>query len=370
ELSWVAWYQVEITQDGEAPQSRWVNAGACSAGECTWMVNFTMTDDTYTWRVRGYTAAVATGYWSSSAALTVQAAPQLTSPGNGAALADPKPDLAWDALSWAQYYLLEVYDSGMGLTSRWLDAAAVCSAGACSYETAFSLQPDSYTWRVLGYTAGMPTSPWSATWSLEIGLPTLTSPTNGATVDMGRPTFIWEELSWADWYELVIEPQGGGTPILSAWLEGSTVCSSGTCSWPVYITLSDGAYQWKVRGYTAAYAVGPYAPPNAMTVQRSPQLLTPVDGATVTENHHPPFSWEALSWVTHYNILVTPQGGGAPIERWVDAAVVCTGGVCDAEVTVPLANGDYTWQVRGYNASINPTTSPWSQVWDLTVDVP
>ncbi|MBN2500149.1 MAG: hypothetical protein JXB38_05230, partial [Anaerolineales bacterium] len=207
------------------------------------------------------------------------------------------------------------------------------------------------------------------TWSLEIGLPTLTSPTNGATVDMGRPTFSWEELSWADWYELVIEPQGGGTPILSAWLDGGTLCSGGTCSWPVYVTLSDGDYQWKVRGYTAAYAVGPYATPNTITVQQSPQLLTPTDGATVTESQ-PTLSWEAMSWVTHYNVLITPTGGGAAIDRWVEAATICTGGVCTWQVNVSLADDDYTWQVRGYNAATSPTTSPWSEIRDLTVDVP
>ncbi|MBN2499333.1 MAG: hypothetical protein JXB38_01120 [Anaerolineales bacterium] len=367
--SWIDWYQVEITPDGEAPQSRWVNASVCSTGDCTWTVNFTMADGDYDWRVRGYTAVVATSYWSTSAAMTVQAAPQLNSPANGGTVDDPKPDLSWDALSWAEWYLLEVYDSGLGLTSRWLDAATVCSTGVCNFSTAFTLAADDYTWRVMGYTAGMPVSPWSATWSMEVVTPTLISPTDGATVDTGRPSFSWDELSWADWYELVIEPQGGGTPILSAWLDDVPLCSGGTCSWPVYITLSDGAYQWKVRGYTAAYAVGPYATPNAMTVQQSPQLLTPADGATVTVNR-PTLSWEAMSWVTHYEVQIIPQGGGTNVDRWVDATAICAGGVCTWQVDMNLANDAYTWQLRGYNGSASPTTSPWSEVWDLTVDIP
>jgi hypothetical protein len=240
----------------------------------------------------------------------------------------------------------------------------------CSYEAAFTLQPDSYTWHILGYTAGMPTSPWSSSWDLVVmSDPGLISPTDGETVDMGRPTFSWNELSWANWYELVIEPLGGGTPILSAWLEGSALCSGGTCSWEVYVTLSDGDYQWKVRGYTAAYAVGPYALPKAMTVQLEPQLLTPANGATVTESQ-PTLSWEAMAWVTNYEVLITPQGGGTSVDRWVDQATICTGGVCTWQVDVNLADDDYTWQVRGYNASASPTTSPWSAVWDLTVDVP
>ncbi|MBN2501157.1 MAG: hypothetical protein JXB38_10295, partial [Anaerolineales bacterium] len=139
ELSWVDWYQLEITPDGEAPQSRWVNASACSDGECSWTANLTMGDGDYDWRVRGYTAAVATSYWSTSAVMTVQAAPQLSYPANGGTVDDPKPDLTWGALSWAESYLVEVYDSGMGLTSRWVAAADVCSGGSCSYTTAFTL---------------------------------------------------------------------------------------------------------------------------------------------------------------------------------------------------------------------------------------
>jgi hypothetical protein len=39
-------------------------------------------------------------------------------------------------------------------------------------------------------------------------------------------------------------------------------------------------------------------------------------------------------------------------------------------VDVDLANDDYTWQVRGFNGSTSPTTSPWSTANDLTVAVP
>ncbi|MBN2500379.1 MAG: C39 family peptidase [Anaerolineales bacterium] len=369
ELSWVEWYQVEITPDGGSAASRWVNASACSAGECTWAANYTMADNAYDWRVRGYTAAMATGYWSEIASMEVQSAPQLNLPNDGATIDTPKADLNWTALSWAENYLVEMYDSSLGLNSRWLAAEDVCSGEVCSYETAFTLAADDYTWRVLGYTPGMPTSPWSEVWDLTVAsAPELDSPADGETVDMGRPTFSWGELSWANWYELVIEPLGGGTPILSAWLDGSALCDD-MCSWPVYVTLSDGDYQWKVRGYTAAYAVGPYAEPNAMTVQRAPQLLDPTDGETVTENQ-PTLSWNAMSWVTHYQVQLIPQGGGTSVDRWIDAATYCSAEVCEWEVDASLLNDDYTWQVRGFNSSTNPTTSPWSTAWNLTVDVP
>jgi hypothetical protein len=157
--------------------------------------------------------------------------------------------------------------------------------------------------------------------------------------------------------------------VLSAWLDGGTQCSGGTCNWTSYATLGDDDYQWKVRGYTPAYAVGAYAEPNAMTVQTGPQLVSPADGATVT-THQPTLSWDALSWVTHYEVLITPGGGGAAIDRWVADGDVCSGGVCEWQVNTTLANGDYTWQVRGYNASTTPTTGSWSEVWDLTVAVP
>jgi hypothetical protein len=39
-------------------------------------------------------------------------------------------------------------------------------------------------------------------------------------------------------------------------------------------------------------------------------------------------------------------------------------------VDTNLANDDYVWQVRGFNGSADPTTSPWSSGWDLTVTVP
>ena len=188
-------------------------------------------------------------------------------------------------------------------------------------------------------------------------------------VDFGRPTFSWEELSWADWYELVVEPAGGGAAVVTVWLEGSTACDLSTCSWPASITLASGEYQWKVRGYTPAYAVGVYATPNALTMQTAPQLNSPGDGATVTVSQ-PTLSWAALSWVTHYNVQIIPVGGGTTIDRWVDHSVVCSGGVCTWQVNATLADGDYTWQVRGFNSGTLPTTSPWSNAWDLTVDVP
>ncbi|MBN2501396.1 MAG: hypothetical protein JXB38_11505, partial [Anaerolineales bacterium] len=102
---------------------------------------------------------------------------------------------------------------------------------------------------------------------------------------------------------------------------------------------------------------------------QSPQLLAPADEATVTVNR-PTFSWNAMSWATHYEVQIIPQGSGTNVDRWVDATAICSEGVCTWQVDVNLADDAYIWQVRGYNASANPTTSPWSAAWDLTVDVP
>ena len=104
-------------------------------------------------------------------------------------------------------------------------------------------------------------------------------------------------------------------------------------------------------------------------MQTIPQLLSPVDGTTVTVIQ-PTMSWEALSWVAHYQVQIIPQGGGTSVDRWVDQSIICTSGTCTWQVDVSLLDDDYTWQVWGYNAMASPTTSPWSAVWDLTVDVP
>jgi len=78
--------------------------------------------------------------------------------------------------------------------------------------------------------------------------PTLVSP-SGEITDT-TPTYTWNAVSGATWYQLVVT-DSTGTKIQQWYTVASAGCPSGTgaCSVTPATALAAGAYQWKVQTY-------------------------------------------------------------------------------------------------------------------------
>ncbi|MBN2503460.1 MAG: Ig-like domain repeat protein, partial [Anaerolineales bacterium] len=280
----------------------------------------------YYYRVRAYRDSDGSySAYSNIADTTTQTclpeAPTLISPADSASIDQMHPVLTWSALGWTpENYevVIEPLGGGTPLVDQWVSAATVCTSD-CTWMTNTTLSDGDYQWQVRGYTAGVGASEFSATWTFELNSKVeLVAPSSGATVDFLKPTFTWNKPSWSPaQYNLIVEPFGGGTALINAWLTGGTVCGASECTWTPSSYLADGDYQWRVLAYTSGYGASSWADAHALSVAATPTPILPADGGT-SDLSRPDLTWKELSWVAWYQVEIT-QDGEAPQSRWVNA---------------------------------------------------
>jgi hypothetical protein len=75
-----------------------------------------------------------------------------------------------------------------------------------------------------------------------------------------------------------------------------------------------------------------------------PTLIAPTGTITTST---PSYQWTPISGGTSYQVQVF-LGTTTVVDATVPASSVCSGNTCSYQPSTTLANGDYTWKVRGY----------------------
>jgi hypothetical protein len=187
---------------------------------------------------------------------------------------------------------------------------------------------------------------------------TLVSPSG--TITDTTPTYTWNAVSDATWYQLYVNDSTGNK--IQKWYKASEVgCASGTGTCSVTPTTEvKGSCQWWVQTYNAA-GYGPWSAPLSFTV--SPPVaatLVPLSGSIPDTT--PTYTWNAVPGATWYQLYVNDSIGNR-IQQWYPAADLgCPDGtgICSVTPTLDVA-GSCQWWVQTYNsAGLGPWSAPGS----------
>ena len=292
------------------------------------------------------------------------------------AITTNQPTYSWNAVSTASWYQLWVNDSTGNKIATWHTAAQTnCASGTgtCSITPAVILATGNATWWVRGWnSAGY--GPWSDPRAFSVltgggvpGKPTTITPSGAITTN--QPTYSWNAVSTASWYQLWVNDSTGNK--IATWhTAAQTNCASGTgtCSITPAVILATGNATWWVRGWNSA-GYGPWSDPRAFSVLTGggvpgkPTTITP-SGAITT--NQPTYSWNAVSTASWYQLWVNDSTGNK-IATWHTAAQTnCASGTgtCSITPAVILATGNATWWVRGWNSA---GYGPWSDLRAFSV---
>lgn len=360
-----------------APLLEWSNASGanaydvqvCSDSDCTnvvrsatvsssdWTVSPALSDSTtYWWRVRAASSACGSGSWTSAWSFTtacaVPPAPTLASPSNGATGQSTAPLLDWsDTGGGTTSYDVQVCtDSGCMIVAR--------SANVASSQWTVTPALDNsttYWWRARAKNS-CGSGNWATTWSFTTvcvtpSLPTLLSPSNGATGQTATPVLNWSDASGATSYDVELCSDSSCLSVVRS-------ANVGSSQWTVTPAL-DGSttYYWHARAnnvcassaWTSAWSFT-----TACTLPAAPALLTPSNGAT-GQSISPVLDWSDANGATSYDVQVCSDAGCLTAVR--------SANVASSQWTVsPALSGSttYWWRTRAANGCGN---SSWTSAW-------
>jgi hypothetical protein len=228
--------------------------------------------------------------WKNPPACNAVAVPQLSSPADGATNISSAPSLVWTAAANATSYFLEVAtDSTFNSvvrsqtlnTTSW-DVSPALSAGT------------TYTWHVSAsnncFTSSFSSSRTFTTQSScsVPGVPSLSTPTNGAGSVSLSPILDWAAAANATSYEVQISTDSAFNAIVRNAIVTAT-------QWTTSPSLTAGKYYWRVKGRNSCGA-GSYSAVFNFTTAcgKSTQLLL-----------NPGFESGRVSWVSSPTNIIT-----------------------------------------------------------------
>jgi len=302
-----------------------------------------LSDDNYWWRVRCYLSGSA-GQWSSTWTLLIDTlapqAPSLTWPAEGENINDNTPNLQWGTVEENATPVLYY--------------AAVSDNPDFPYENENSgwttddnfqlpkLAEGVWYWRVRAYdNAGNEGENSQGWFRIDLGMPTLLSPADGAQVNDSRPTFEWENVVAGDNFEVWVDNESSFSELV-AILDNTTENSYQVQSEDA---LPDGTYYWRVRSYRGGEP-SVFSPVRSVVVDTSmlvPNLISPPSGENL-DNSTPLLKWTEtpdLSPPVRYYAAVSDNSefphenrnsGWTTENQW--------------EVSPALTEGEWYWHVR------------------------
>ena len=312
---------------------------------------------TYYWRVCSINNnSTDTSAWSEVWSFTTCGAPTLSSPSDGYVYSSSvTPTLQCTSLSGVGKYIFE-----------W-DTTATFSSPLCgstvktTYST--SIGPlklgTTYYWHArITNSDDSDTSSWSTVWSFTTGgsIPTLASPSNGATAVRLRPTLDWNAVSSCDYYDYECDttPQFNSPELQSGAIAAGTsevrlnqLRYGTTYYWRVRIRLNSDTSSWStVWSFTTAGTIA---------------LTSPSNGTTLYRYLHPTLDWDFINDGDYYEYQydLSPNFDSPELVSGLVAV-----GTSEVELTAPMRFGTTdSWRVREYT-SID--TTPWSATWSFT----
>jgi hypothetical protein len=289
----------------------------------------------HTWHVRAKNGALV-GAWSSSRNFTIigiPGVPVTTSPATASSIFyDNATNFTWNAVPNATSYKIQ------------FDSESPITVTGTSYTRTYSAF-GSHTWKVLASNdAG--DSGWSSskTFTVNLGVPALSSPSNQATSYVGTLlNFTWTSVAGATSYDIEFDAGLG-----SASLTNEIVTSK---QWAL-VAANVGNHTWHVRARNGS-TIGTWSASRTFTVAGLPGIpvtLNPPNDGTVIYNSQATFIWNPVTNATSYLIQFDSEApipvSGASFQRTFNTLT------------------SHTWTVK----AVNPAgESGWSTVKSFTV---
>ena len=291
------------------------------------------------------------------------ATPTITTPSAGQTLLNGGVSFAWGAVGGATGYDLRLFGGGSGQTvfSGSLDGGGSTSAllslpdGAYTFAVrACSGAPSDATCGAFGSVSFSISSPAPS------GVPTVTFPTQGATLSTSTQTLTWTSVAKVDpaspmQYQLVLTDITTGL----AELQISVLDATST----IFSLRSSSHYQLKVRACQAGCGAWSVPVDFAVTLPPIPTSVPVITNATVSGGNSLSVWWTGVANADLYQIQVVQPtsgpGGGA--------LTVAAMQVSATTVTLPIPQGDATIFVWGCTGD---GCGPQSAGWDITAPGP
>lgn len=360
-------YTVQVDNDAGFGS---IDRQASGLASSTWAVSPALPDGTWYWRARAVDGAGNLGAWSSVWSFTVDTIPPnqptLASPANGTLTNDNTPTFTWTNTlpvdPAGESYQLQV-DNDPAFGSPEIDV----TTPLLTYTPSSALADGLYYWHVRAVDGAGNASLYTGSWTVTIDAtapvaPTLTSPSNGAYLNMQNVPLDWthpeEPLT-----TYLVQVDDTSDFLTLVWWSNTGTTSSATTG-----ALAEGLYYWRVRATDPATNVGAWSAVRTFTVDitapSKPTNSSPLSGAWAGGN--PTLDWtnstDNLSPIT-YEVEVASDAGFGTI-------VKSASGLASSQWTVtgaPLTEGaTYWWHARAVDAATN--TGLWSDGTSFIVD--
>jgi hypothetical protein len=278
-----------------------------------------------------------------------------------------------------------------------------CVAGSCSYVipesgsfllassteyTAYVAPygPAGFTDITTGVTQGF-FGPVTATTVADAPSVVNTAEVTVVSPDSGTPTFTWQAVPDASWYQALVATPGPDyeTIYLFQWFSADTLgcVADNLCTLPSGIFLPNGDFELWIQTYGPGGIsqggventgwVGPVNftvnAPNPTAVDSA--TMSPTGPQTVTD---PDFTWAPTNG-EFYRVEIS-QGGTPFVNFWIsaedvgcaDGVTTCTATLSDLQVFTGLSTGSYTWRVDTYTPAYSAAV--WSDSVSFTTGTP
>ncbi|MEM9328198.1 MAG: hypothetical protein AAGA85_21200 [Bacteroidota bacterium] len=218
--------------------------------------NFTLALDSgrYSWGVRALNSVYSTAFFTNSFRVRFGDVnnlpvdpPVLVAPGDGISTDSGNVNFVWEEVIGASRYRLRIGTPNLTTPDLIVLDSAVSSTG---YQV--SLSDGSYEWGVRSENDAFQSAFTTRSLTIASGirdpleLPVLVSPANGAVLDSGRVTLLWDAQVAAEQYQLrMLSPSFANATI--------TVLDSVLTDTRLEIVLDRGSYEWGVKAANSAF---------------------------------------------------------------------------------------------------------------------
>jgi len=338
-----------VVQSATVASSTWTLSTALDRGTVYW------------WRVRARNSCGAGSWstiWQFQTVCTKLTAPVPAGPPDGSSVLTAQPTLDWGDVKSATSYDVQVCSmSTCGIVAR---AAEVT-------ESQWTVSPEltrcrSYWWRARAKDA-CDVSEWSAIWNFDVkggtpGVPSLVTPSPGATGLSTAPLLDWADVTGATSYDV----QVCADSVCATVVGSSTVVDS---TWTVSPALNRGTpYWWRVRGKNSCGSGSWSSTRGFQTICTKlvlATLISPAKGSVVLETT-PTLDWSAVTGATSYDVQVCTDSSCTSVVRSVNVAD--SQWAVSPELTPCIT---YWWRVRARDAC---SSAPWSDAWSFVIKGP
>jgi hypothetical protein len=315
-----------------------------------------LTAGTYHWRVHAQSGCGA-GPSSTAWTLTINDAPGTApvpiGPADGAETCDTKPSFSWQQLAGATSYRIFV-DNDASFASPEIDE----TISATSFTASTDLAPGVYHWKVQASNV-CGDGPASASRALTIQSPppatTLSAPADGSDTCDLTPTFQWNSVAGATYYQLYVDDDPGfSSPEISVDQAGTSYAPS--------TALAPATYHWRVMAANACGGQGwsPIWQHNLLATPAAPALVLPGNGTTSGDST-PAFTWNSVSGAVTYRFVLDDDASfSSPLYDETVSNPTFT-------PPAPLSAGTYHWHVKASNGCGSSTWS--TPAWSFVVGV-